>query len=222
MNGYPSRNHGLSFLLQETLRKELLSYSAELDDHFHGSWVLSSSADHVTAGIPRSQFDAWVTFQTWLAEGEPVALLDAPALELDGPSPAGALGVNETPVLETWLRDEAVAFRLGERDDWILLARHSEADGRSEINAGLSAQYGCPTLTFVWNILGVRSAGAIPLNAATRWDQLPWPEGDAWDPVTEQRRVLTKRVRQTWQVAVAAAIRHFSRAQRVTPLSGGA
>lgn len=217
MNGNPSRNHGLSFLLKETLRKELLAYAAELDDHFHGSWVLSSSTPPTTTGIPRSQFDAWVTFQTWIAEGEPVSLLDSP-VDDESPVPAS----KREPVLQTSLRDEAMAFRIGDEGDWILLARHAEAYGRSEINEGLRGQYGCPTLTFVWNILGVRSAGAIPLHSNTCWDQLPWPDGDAWDPVTERRRVLTKRLRHTCRAAAAAALREFSKPQPATRLTGGA
>lgn len=220
MNGNPSRNHGLSFLLKETLRKELLAYAAELDDHFHGSWIISSSATPTATGIPRSQFDAWVTFQTWLAEGEPVSLLDLPVGDPAGNS-FPSTGSQE-PVLQTSLRDEAMAFRLGDEGDWILLARHTEADGRSEINEGLRGQYGCPTLTFVWNILGVRSAGAIPLHSHTCWDQVPWPEGDAWDPVTEQRRVLTKRVRHACRAAITAALGEFGKSQPVTRPSGGA
>lgn len=205
MNAYNSRIHSMSFYLKESLRKDLHAYAGELEDQLHGSWLLHSARQGEQSIAP-DQFDAWVTLDAWLEEGEPVGIL------LPGGSqeePDGQWGRRK--ILSSPLKDEAMAFRLGERDDWIVLARHTPADKGSAAR-GEKARWGysAPTLSCVWNILGVAGAAALPINGLTCWDQLEWPVNPAVDPIHLHPRVLTKRVRTTFESSMKAALRTFS------------
>ncbi|RYD38710.1 MAG: hypothetical protein EOP86_00050 [Verrucomicrobiaceae bacterium] len=200
--------HSLSFALKECLRKDLHVYAEELDDQLRCSCLLIPR--HLwTELIPQAGFDAWITIQAWMSEGEPVLILpenSASQRALRGIHPGMA------EILDTSLKNEAVAFRFGEEGDWIIVARHHSNPSETMETPGEGQwAYGFPALSYAWSIAGIQGAGVFPLHSTSTWERLPIVSGTAVDPLTGQCRILIRKVKSALQSAMSAALDGFSR-----------
>lgn len=233
-NDHSPRYHGMSFFLQEHLRKTLHLFAEEAGDQLHGACLLTPPSSWKDF-LPQGQVDAWLTLQAWFKEGEPVAILP----EFSGWQHLHFSTAGRPRIPDSSLRNNTAAFRLGKSEDWVVLARHEKHTGaegaapqgegenwivfhgndhpaepvnRTYLNEG-EWRYKSPALSYIWSILGIQGAGTFPLHAGSSWDSLPWPTGEAVDPVTGQHRALTKRVRYAFLSGMGAAIERFSRSQ---------